>query len=265
MLGSGSSGNAILIECQGSRILIDCGFGVRTLAQRLKIIGVAPESIESCFVTHEHTDHVKGAAAAAKKWGWGVFATPGTAKARALRKTPVQLIDSNATIPFDHMTVTSVPTPHDARQSVGFVVESRSTGARAGLFYDIGHVSRSIANACEHLDILVLESNHDDDMLRNGPYPRWLQQRIACPTGHLSNGDAGAFAREAVTRELNHLVLAHLSEKNNTERVAMTAMRGALARSRFKGKLTAAKQDEVVGPFTPGAQRAEPPLQYALF
>lgn len=265
MLGSGSSGNAILIECDGSRILIDCGFGVRTIAQRLKTIGVAPESIESCFVTHEHTDHVKGAGAAAKKWGWGVFATPGTAKARALRKTPVQLIDPGMTIEFDRMTVTSTPTPHDARQSVGFVVESRSTGARAGLFYDIGHVSRSIAEACEHLDILVLESNHDDDMLRNGPYPRWLQKRIACATGHLSNRDAGLFARDAVTRELNHLVLAHLSEQNNTERAAMQSMRSALARSRFSGTLSAAKQDSVVGPFLPGSQRAEQPLQYALF
>lgn len=265
MLGSGSSGNAILIECDGSRILIDCGFGTRTLAQRLKTISVEPQSIEGCLVTHEHTDHVKGAGAAAKKWGWGVFATRGTAKARELRKTCVQLFEPGAAVEFDRMIVRTTPTPHDARQSVGFVVESRSTGARAGLFYDIGHVSRSIADACEHLDILVLESNHDDDMLRNGPYPRWLQQRIACPTGHLSNRDAGLFARDAVTRELNHLVLAHLSEKNNSERVAVQSMRGAMARTRFKGTLTAAKQDEVVGPFLPGAARAEQPVQYALF
>jgi len=265
MLGSGSSGNAILIECDGSRFLIDCGFGIRAIAGRLKTIGVEPTSIEACLVTHEHTDHVKGAGAAAKKWGWEVFATPGTAKARALRKTQVQLFDPGMTIDFDRMIVSTTPTPHDARQSVGFVVESRSTGARAGLFYDIGHVSRSIAGACEHLDILVLESNHDDDMLRNGPYPRWLQNRIACATGHLSNRDAGVFARDAVTRELNHLVLAHLSEKNNTERVAMQSMRGAIARTTFKGTLTAAKQDSVVGPFLPASRKAEAPLQYALF
>ena len=113
--------------------------------------------------------------------------------------------------------------------------------------------------------MLVLESKHDGDMLRNGPYPRWLQARIASKTGHLSNADSGTFAREAASRELNHLVLAHLSENCNSPRVAMAAMRGALARSRFKGTLTAAKQDAVVGPFTPGANRAEKPLQYALF
>ena len=265
ILGSGSSGNAILVECDGSRILIDCGFGTRTLAGRLKPIGVDPRSIEGCLITHEHSDHVKGAGAAAKRWGWGVFATPGTARAPELAKTQVHTFEPGMTVEFPRMSVASVPTPHDANQSVGFVVTSRSTGARAGLFYDIGHVSRAIANACECLDILVLESNHDVELLRNGPYPRWLQARIASKTGHLSNHDAGAFARTAVTRELNHLVLAHLSEQNNTPRVALSAMKGAIARTKFRGGVTAAKQDTVLGPFTPGSTRAEPPVQYALF
>jgi phosphoribosyl 1,2-cyclic phosphodiesterase len=194
-----------------------------------------------------------------------VFATPGTAKAPELATTSVHLFEPGMTIEFERMVVTSTATPHDANQSVGFVVESRSTGARAGLFYDIGHVSPAIAEVCERLDILVLESNHDLDMLRNGPYPRWLQARIACPTGHLSNRDAGVFARDAVTREMHHLVLAHLSDKNNTPQVALQSMRGVLARTRFKGTVTAAEQDAVVGPFTPGAARAEAPVQYALF
>lgn len=265
MLGSGSGGNAILIECDGSRILIDCGFGTRTLAGRLKPIGVDPRSIEGCLITHEHSDHVKGAAAAAKRWGWGVFATPGTALAPELAKTQVHTFEPGMTVEFPRMSVASVPTPHDANQSVGFVVTSRSTGARAGLFYDIGHVSQAIARACEALDILVLESNHDDELLRNGPYPRWLQARIASNTGHLSNHDAGVFARTTVTRELKHLVLAHLSEKNNTAPVALSAMRGAIARTRFRGGVTTAQQDTVLGPFTPGSSRAEQPLQYALF
>ncbi len=264
MLGSGSAGNAVLIECDGARLLIDCGFGTRTLAGRLKTIGVAPESIDACLVTHEHSDHVKGAGAAAKKWGWKVYATPGTAKAEELAGTAVNTFDPGSTLQFQQMTVTTTATPHDANQSVGFVVTSRSTGARAGLFYDIGHVSRAIADACESLDILVLESNHDDEMLRNGPYPRFLQTRIACRTGHLSNHDAGAFARGAVSGGLNHLVLAHLSERCNSPEVALLSMRGALARSRFRGTLTAASQGEVVGPFTPGAARAERPAQYAL-
>jgi phosphoribosyl 1,2-cyclic phosphodiesterase len=264
MLGSGSAGNAVLIECDGTRLLVDCGFGTRTLAGRLRSIGVAPESIDGCLITHEHTDHVSGAGAAARKWGWSVYATAGTAKASELAGTPVQTFDPGATIDFPRMSVTATATPHDANQSVGFVVTSRSTGARAGLFYDIGHVSRAIADACDSLDLLVLESNHDDDMLLNGPYPRFLQARIASRTGHLSNRDAGAFARSGVCRGVNHLVLAHLSERCNTPDVALTAMRDSLRGSRFTGTLTAAPQSAVVGPFVPKAARAEPPVQYAL-
>jgi phosphoribosyl 1,2-cyclic phosphodiesterase len=264
MLGSGSSGNAILIECDGSRILIDCGFGTRTIAGRLKTIGVSPESIDACLITHEHSDHVKGAAVGAKRWGWGLYATPGTARAPELAGAAVHRFAPGESIEFPRITVTSTATPHDANQSVGFVATSRSTGARAGLFYDIGHVSAPIASACASLDILVLESNHDDEMLRTGPYPRWLQARIASKTGHLSNRDSGAFARDAASRATHHLVLAHLSENCNTPQIALGSMRSALARTAFRGTLTAAKQDSVVGPFTPGAARAEPPLQYVL-
>jgi phosphoribosyl 1,2-cyclic phosphodiesterase len=265
MLGSGSRGNAILVECDGSRILIDCGYGTRTLAGRLKTIGVKADSIDACLITHEHADHVHGAKSAMKRWGWELYATPATARAARLAGTRLNRFVAGTALHFPTMTVTTTPTPHDAHESVGFVVTSKSTGARAGLFYDIGHVSRAISRACASLDILVLESNHDDDMLRAGPYPPWLQARIASRVGHLSNHDAAAFAREAVTRETNHLVLAHLSEKCNMPRVALANMRTALAKSRFRGTLTAAKQDAVVGPFVPGTARAEKPMQYALF
>lgn len=265
MLGSGSRGNAILVECDGSRILIDCGYGTRTLAGRLKTIGMKADSIDACVITHEHSDHVHGAKSAMKRWGWELYATPATARAAKLAGPHVNRFAAGTTIDFPTMTVSTTPTPHDAHESVGFVVSSKSTGARAGLFYDLGHVSRAIARACASLDILVLESNHDADMLRAGPYPPWLQARIASRVGHLSNHDAGTFARDAVTRQTNHLVLAHLSEKCNTPRVALSNMRAALAKSRFKGTLTAAKQDDVVGPFVPGAARAEKPVQYALF
>jgi phosphoribosyl 1,2-cyclic phosphodiesterase len=265
MLGSGSNGNAILVECDGSRLLFDCGFGTRTLAGRLKAINVAPESIEGCLITHEHHDHIRGAGAAAKRWGWGIYATRGTSRARELLDAPVQLFAAGMTLEFPRMRVMTTRTPHDADESVGFVVESLSTGARAGLFYDIGHVTRGIARACESLDILVLESNHDDDMLAHGPYPPFLQRRIASRYGHLSNHEASDFARRTVKRGLNHIVLAHLSENCNTPRVALAAMGDAVTKTSFKGTVTAAKQDSVVGPFTPGAVRAEAPTQYSLF
>lgn len=264
-LGSGSNGNALLVECDDSRILIDCGFGIRELARRLGTIGVAPQSIEACFITHEHGDHAKGAAAAARRWKWTIHATPGTATSRELSRTHVQTFHPGTEISLTRMTVTSVATPHDANQSVGFVVTHRTTGARAGLFYDFGHVSRAIVDACKSLDILVIESNHDAEMLRNGPYPVWLQRRIAGRNGHLSNHDAARFVRHAATRQVNHIVLAHLSENCNTPSAAVESMRQALARTAFRGTITAAKQDDVMGPFTPRADRTTPPVQLSLF
>jgi phosphoribosyl 1,2-cyclic phosphodiesterase len=265
MLGSGSSGNAILVECEDSRILIDCGFGSRTLAKRLKTIDIAPESIQGCLVTHEHSDHISGAAACAKKWGWGIYATSGTAAAGELTGANVQLFEPGMTIDFPRMTVEAIRTPHDAMQSVGFVLQSRSTGARAGVFTDIGYVTRRIAKACESLDILVIESNHDEDMLMNGSYSPWLKKRIMSRFGHLSNPEAARFAGEMVNRDLQHVVLAHLSEENNSPDVAMASMRDRLSKTRFKGAITPAQQDAVVGPFLPGVRKAEAPAQYSLF
>jgi phosphoribosyl 1,2-cyclic phosphodiesterase len=264
MLGSGSSGNAVLVECDGSRMLVDAGFGTRTLGGRLKTIGVDPRSIEACFVTHEHTDHIQGAGHGAKRWGWTIYATPGTARAPELTATTVRRFRPGSTIELPRMTVESTPTPHDAAESVGFVVTSRSTGARAAIFYDFGYASEAIATACRNVDILLIESNHDDVMLRNGPYPRWLQARIASRVGHLSNRCAGLLARRVVSRQVNHLVLSHLSERCNRPYVALKSMTEALERSRFRGTLTAAVQDGVVGPFVPHASRAEKPLQYEL-
>lgn len=265
VLGSGSGGNAILVECEESRILIDCGFGSRTLAKRLKAIDVAPESIDGCLITHEHSDHISGAASCAKRWGWGVYATPGTAQAGELTGAHVHLFEPGMTVEFPRMTFESVRTPHDAMQSVGFIVQSRSTGARAGVFTDIGYVTRRIAKSCESLDILVIESNHDEDMLHHGPYSPWLKKRIAGRFGHLSNPEAARLAREMVNRDLKHVVLAHLSEENNSPDVAMATMMGEIKKTRFGGAVTAAKQESVVGPFLPGTKHVEAPTQYSLF
>lgn len=263
MLGSGSAGNAVLLEADGSRVLIDAGFGTRTLAMRLKTIDVAPESIEACVITHEHSDHIKGATAAAKKWGWTLHATRGTAG--SLGDAPVQTFAAGDALRFASMTLTAVATPHDATESVGFVATSTSGGARAGVFYDMGHASEAVSAACAGLDLLVLESNHDLDMLRTGPYPRWLQARIGCRTGHLSNPAAGALARSVVHSGLSHLVLAHLSERCNKPDVALANMKAAVKGTRFAGTVTAAHQDRVAGPFVAGrASVGAAPLQYSL-
>lgn len=251
MLGSGSSGNAVLCECGDQRILIDCGFGTRTIARRMAVAGVHPASISACLVTHEHSDHVSGVAKAAAKWAWPVFTSVGTAVSSELADVPVTTISPDEPLELDRMSIEVVPTPHDAAESVGYVITSKSTGARAAIFYDIGHASAAIRSACLNADILIIESNHDDEMLRWGPYPRWLQERIRGSTGHLSNRHAAELIGESVHDRLQHVVLAHLSENCNTPRTALDSVSPTLRRTRFRGRLTAAPQDRVVGPFVP--------------
>jgi len=180
MLGSGSRGNALLLECAGSRVLIDAGFSPRVLSARLAEIGVAGESIEALIVTHEHTDHVRGARSCAKRWGWELYATAGTAAAYGeLASGSVRTFVAGDTLELREMSLRSVPTPHDAAEPVAFVATARRSGMRAGIAYDIGHVTTTLRSALTELDLLVLESNHDREMLRNGPYPRIVQTRIA--------------------------------------------------------------------------------------
>jgi len=266
-LGSGSSGNAVLIETERTRILVDAGFSPRVLKQRLAIAGFAPESIEAVVVTHEHTDHIKGVASAARKWGWTVVCTAGTrmmcpewAELRTI------LTPRKSTVTVGDFHLETVPVSHDANEPIAVIVTSMAEGARAGIVYDLGHVTESVSRALDKLDMLVIESNHDEGMLRAGPYPPSLQARIRGRFGHLSNRDAGRAASQNMHSGLNNIVLAHLSEKNNNPRTALDTVGESLRRARFRGRLTAAAQDRVVGPICVGAgmSTAAAPIQLAL-
>ena len=265
VLGSGSGGNAVLVECGGSRVLVDAGFGTRELAGRLRAIDVAPASIEACVVTHEHTDHVKGAAAGARKWGWALYASAGTMGAwPELQGAGCTSIAPGEGVALTRMRVTTQATPHDAASPVGVRLSCTATGATAVVCTDIGHVSDNVRTLCAGADLLVLESNHDEQMLRSGPYPLFLQRRIASRTGHLSNRASAELTRDLVHRDLAHVILAHLSEKCNDHGIAHTATADALRKTRFRGTLSVAMQHGVVGPFLPRAGRSEPEAQYAL-
>lgn len=266
MLGSGSGGNAVLLESEGSRVLIDAGFPARTLARRLALLGVAPGSIEACVMTHEHSDHVKGAAVASRKWGWKLYASGGTAgRCPELQEAGVTTFAAGDSISLSRMDVMTMRTPHDCAEPVGAVVTARSSGVRAGICYDIGHVSDSVRTLCQDVDLLVIEANHDEGMLRAGPYPYVVQQRIAGRNGHLSNREAAGLMRDSVSRTLNHVVLAHLSEKCNDHGIARMAVNAGLAQAGYRGSLTSAAQHAPAGPFGPKASRAPAPVQYALF
>jgi len=253
VLGSGSAGNAVLVESAGTRIIIDAGFPVRELAKRLAAIGVSGDSIESAIVTHEHTDHVRGVCAAAKRWKWEVHASTGTiASHPLLKEICAHPFAAGATLELGDLSVHTVRTPHDGTEPVAVLATARSSGARAGIVYDLGHVPPSYLTTFERLDILVLESNHDEGMLRAGPYPPTVQSRIAGAYGHLSNRRAGMFARDCTHAGLAQLVLAHLSERCNDPAIALSSMRAALVRARFRGALSAASQGATCGPFTAG-------------
>jgi len=266
VLGSGSRGNAVLVESRDSRILIDVGFGPRILQRRLESIGIAPESVEACVVTHEHSDHSRGATRAVRRWQWPIFATRGTYinSRLSLFGTHTGIIQSGVTISFSDLDVTMFRTPHDAQEPIGVVVTSRATGTRAAIITDLGCATKLVRRMVRDVDLLVIESNHDEGMLANGPYPLSVQRRIASNVGHLSNVACANLVQESVTPRLRQVVLAHLSEENNTPTIAYQAMRDALKRTAFRGALIPALQDSVVGPFTSSAGRVQQQLSLQL-
>lgn len=252
VLGSGSKGNALVLESAGRRLLIDAGFGPRVLAARMRGAGIAPESIEAVVVTHEHWDHVKGIPSLAKHWGWTVHATAGTIAAWApLGAAGARPLPRSGVTSLCGFALETLPTSHDAAESIALVATSESSGARVGIATDLGRVTEAVRNALRDLDLLVLEANHDDDMLLYGPYPPMLKRRIAGDRGHLSNGTAATLAGECVGGSLKQIVLAHLSETNNTPTAAMSAVRPALRRARFQGRVYPAPQHAVLGPIEP--------------
>ncbi len=268
ILGSGSEGNAILLESAHQRILVDAGFGIRELGRRLKSVNVEPETVSALIVTHEHVDHVRGAGAAARRWQWPVYATAGTLKvagdarrgagesalpvsvaidrhqaARPKKKRVVKhVVDTKTEVLLDDFSVRFIKAPHDAREPVSLVATVRSTGERVGIAYDIGHLTERFIRSFSSCDVLLLESNHDSQLLRTGPYPWSVKQRVAGPNGHLSNAECALMARDCVHRGLRHLVLCHLSQVNNRPEIALRAMRSALRGVGFRGTLQAAPQ-----------------------
>lgn len=263
VLGSGSRGNAVLVECAGTRLLVDCGFSPRTLAGRLAAIGRTPSDVHAVVLTHEHLDHAKGAAAGAAQWGWRVHASEGTL--RALGEVPnAEPFTPGATVAVGGAVIETLRIPHDAAQPVAVVVADPGASTRCGVALDLGHVPAAMLTAFRDLDVLVFEANHDPALLAAGPYPPSVRARIEGRQGHLSNPDAARAIRAFAHRGLRHVVLAHLSEHCNTPSAARAAVAQALEGSRFRGQLHVAPADGPIGPFAPTATRIGAPEQFEL-
>jgi phosphoribosyl 1,2-cyclic phosphodiesterase len=246
VLGSGSRGNALVVESDGGCILIDAGFSTRELVRRLAQVGVVPESVRALVLTHEHADHVSGADRFARRFRVPVWATAGTLQETAL-STPVREgarpFCSGRPVEVAGFSVEAFAIPHDAREPVGLVVED-DAGCRLGLAADLGCASRLAWGRLVDLDVLLLETNHDLEMLRGGPYPWALKQRIAGRHGHLSNGDAAVGLAELASDRLRSVVAYHLSQTNNLPVLASTALGETLDRAGSAASVLVAQQDE---------------------
>ena len=270
VLGSGSRGNAIVVDGTEGTLLIDAGFSARSLAKRLLAADRRPEQLTSLVLTHEHTDHACGAATVCAKWKLPLHATLGTIEAlrdsadgTTANATPLSTTDTSYVDGFD---VRAIPVPHDARECAALVITDRRSGARVGVALDLGHVPLALPDAFAKLDLLVVESNHDEQLLANGPYPWSLKQRIGGELGHLSNGAAAAFAASCAHRGLRGVMLAHLSETNNTPEHALVRMRDALRRVGWRSDaLWAAHQRDACGPIgLHGITTASTPVQLSF-
>jgi phosphoribosyl 1,2-cyclic phosphodiesterase len=228
-LGSGSGGNALIIESGSTRVLLDCGFGLSEVTARLRRLDVAPESLDAIIVTHEHDDHGGGVPRLASRHDLPVYLTHGTLAGLGAERRSVAnaiLIDTVTPFAIGAIEVRPYPVPHDAREPVQFVL---SDGAvRLGVLTDTGRCTPHIARALSGAHALVLECNHDLDMLMSGPYPASLKNRVAGRMGHLANAAAAELLQAIDCSRLHHLIAALLSDTLPVPHLARAALAGAL-------------------------------------
>ena len=249
-LGSGSKGNAALVEWNDHRVLLDAGFELVELVARLRAIDVPPATIDHVFLTHGHKDHVLGAADGARIYGWRLWGTLGTVwRWRALRDVPLSPFAAGDAIDAEPFVLETAPTIHDVDDSSAVVVHVPAAGVRIAYCTDLGDVTPEVVALLMDVDALIVEANHDPEMLANGPYPPEVRVRVAGPTGHLSNEQAAALVRQVASPRLRYVLLAHVSRHNNTPELALRAVRPALDDVRSSARLLVAPQDTPLGPF----------------
>lgn len=233
-LGSGSEGNSLLVESREgtttTRILLDCGFGIRETARRLERLGVTPDQLDAVLVTHEHGDHVGSAYAFAARHGLTVHTSHGTWLAtghlRGANAADVRVCAADHVFSIGGLQVLPYTVPHDAREPLQFVLSNGD--ARLGVLTDIGMETPYVTARLSGVDALVLECNHDRELLRNSVYPASLKRRIGGDFGHLANEVAASILAQVVHGGLNRVVAAHLSKQNNTVELARAALASAL-------------------------------------
>jgi phosphoribosyl 1,2-cyclic phosphodiesterase len=215
-LGSGSKGNASLICAGQTTLMVDCGFSIKEACRRFEQLAIDPESISALLVTHEHGDHSRGVARLARRYEIPVWSSRGTAK---FLQEQMEYNTINVHQPFiiGDITIQPVAVPHDAREPCQFIFSHQEN--RFGLLTDVGEITPYIAESYQHCHALLLEFNHDLDMLWNGEYSMSLKKRVAGRLGHLNNGQSTDLLKSLLPGNLRFVMAAHLSESNNTEQL----------------------------------------------
>lgn len=222
-LGSGSSGNALVIEKPNTCILLDCGFSLKETERRLERLNVTANNIDALIVTHEHNDHLKGAGALARKYNLPVFLTNGTYRKSKLGNiSSLNFINAHEPFVIGDFNIQPVVVPHDANEPCQFIFEYESK--KLGVLTDLGSITPFIKQNYSGLNALLLECNYDPVLLEQSSYPRVLKQRISSHYGHLSNEQAAALLQHIDTTNLEHLVLMHLSQQNNANDLVLDAV-----------------------------------------
>lgn len=226
-LQSGSNGNCIYVESGGVRLLFDAGISGKQAQSRLAAQGRDIEKVDALVISHDHRDHSSGLGVFHRKFGLPVHVTPGTltVTGKKIKLGPlgdVRYFKAGSLLRFGNVTVETIPTPHDAVESVAFVIDDGTK--RLGILTDLGHAFDGLATVIRTLDAVVIESNHDSEMLNNGSYPESLKRRISGRQGHLSNTESAELLRAAGDR-LKWACLAHLSEDNNDPELAVDTHR----------------------------------------
>jgi phosphoribosyl 1,2-cyclic phosphodiesterase len=268
LLGSGSSGNATLVEAGDTRILLDAGIAARPLAERLESAGVDPASIAAVFLSHEHEDHAAGATAFSRKWGARICGSRGTYAARGLGAETIAGYDVALPGVPRHvgaLTVLPIAVPHDAAGPLAFVVTTEA--AALGHATDVGHLPRGLGEAFRTCDTVLVESNYEERLLLEGSYPWSVKERILGPLGHLSNAQVARYLAQALGHACRLVVLAHVSQQNNDRDLARAAAEEALrARGRTEVRVEVAAPDGMDWiDVLPPAARTQAPRQLRLW
>jgi phosphoribosyl 1,2-cyclic phosphodiesterase len=250
VLASGSSGNATFVAAGRTRILVDAGLSFRELSRRLAEIGEDPKRLDAVLISHEHSDHVGGLPVLAKRHPVPIYLTHRTAPIIDWSGAVphVETFQAGCRFSIGDIEVDSFTIPHDAADPVAFAF--RAEGVRIGIVTDLGYIPESVKYQLQGTDLLILESNHDLEMLRVGPYPWPVKQRVMGRNGHLSNDDMERFVREDMDSRIATLVLAHLSENNNFPAQVRLVAEQALASRSLSIKLAIAEQRRSTEVFT---------------